>query len=250
MKIYAIVNEKGGVGKSTTALNLAWGLAKRGHKVLAVDLDPQQNLSACLQADTQGATALNVLLNEADIKDTIRHLPGMDVLPAGRNLSQADSTLTAPGREYRLKESLAKIRRLYDYVVIDTSPALGIMTVNAIAAADGVIIPATADRLSLDGIQYLMGTLDPVRRYFNPKLVVEGILLTMYEGRAIITKEIEEAAKAMADRMGTKVFRAHIRRAVAVKESQAVGMDLFEYAPRSTAARDYDSFIDELLREK
>lgn len=249
MKVFSIVNQKGGVAKTTTALNLVGGLSKLGYKTLAVDLDPQQSLSNCLQASTEGATALNVLLGEADIKKAIVHTPEADVLPAGRNLAQADSVLTKPGKEYRLKEALSAVKKLYDFVVIDTSPALGTMTVNAIVAADALIIPAIADRLSLEGIGYLMETVAPIKKYFNTSLKVEGILLTQFEGRAVITREITDLAEQIAAKIDSKVFTARIRRGVAVKESQARRQSLFAYNPACNPARDYMDLINELLKE-
>lgn len=247
MKTFAIINQKGGVGKSTTAFNIAGGLTALGKKVLAVDLDPQESPSTCLQAEETQATGLNVLLGEIDIQQAIIKTPEAFLLPSGRNLAQADSLLTKPGREYLLKEALQKVSSMFDYAVIDTSPALGVLTVNAMVAADGLIIPTTADLLSLQGINYLMETVAPVKQYFNPSLKLEGILLTQYDKRAIISRESEAMAEEMAAALGSKVFNSKIRRSVAVKESHAQQTSLSLYAPNSTAGRDYTALIEELL---
>lgn len=247
MHIYAIINQKGGVGKSTTAAALWAGLSLRGFKTLAVDLDPQANLSFIVGAETSGKTALSLLTEEAPAAETIRHLDHGDIIPASKNLAGIDAVLDGTGREYRLKESLEPVTGLYDYIIIDTPPQLGITTINALTACDNVIIPAQADILSLQGIEQLTQTMQPVKKYCNPGLKIEGILLTRYNSRAALTRDLTEYMKQLAGKIGTRVFEAPIREGIAVKEAQINRKTLFEYAPKAKPTEDYTAFIEELL---
>jgi chromosome partitioning protein len=158
--------------------------------------------------------------------------------------------LTAVGKEYRLKEALEALQGNYDYAIIDTPPALGILTVNALTACTGVLIPAQADIYSLQGISQLYGTLQTVRKYCNPSLKVMGILLTRYSGRAIISREVAEMIEETAAQLHTKLYQTKIREATAIKEAQARRQSIYEYAPKSNATTDYKALIDEILREE
>ena len=254
MKVVAIINQKGGVGKSTTALALGAGLARKKKRVLFVDLDAQGNLSYTMGVNThalQQASAMDVLLQDAEIGDAILRTPwGGDLLPSSPALSGADKSLTAIGKEYRLAEALRRVEERYDWAVVDTPPALGILTINALSACGCCIVPAQADIYSFQGILQLHSTIQAVQRYCNPELRIAGILLTRYNARAIIGREIAEKMQATAEQLGTRVFRAAIREGTAVKESQAMRQDIFTYAPRSNAAADYAKFVDEFLKEE
>lgn len=249
-KVYAIINQKGGVGKSTTAEALASGLSLKGFKTLAIDLDAQANMSYTAGAKTDRETALDVLTGEVDAADAIQHTKNGDIIAASKTLAGADAFITDTGKEYRLREAIESIKEAYDYMVIDTPPALGILTINALTACDSIIIPAQADIYSLQGIEQLAETIKPVKKYCNPALAVDGILLTRYNHRSILSREVAELAGKLAEKLGTKLFRATIREAIAVKEAQISQQSLYSYAPRSKAAEDYTRFIAELLGEE
>lgn len=250
MKTLAIINQKGGVGKSTTAQALAAGLTLKGYRVLTVDLDPQGNTSFTMGASKDGATALGVLLEEVKPADAIQATKYGAVIAGSKALAGADAYLTEIGKEYKLKEALEQVKADYDYIVIDTPPALGILTTNALTACNSVIIPAQADIYSLQGIADLADTIKPVKKYCNPALKIEGILFTRYSSRSAFNKELAELAGELAANLGTRVFNTMIREAVAVKKAQAVQQSVFEYEPRAKVTEDYRAFIEELLGEE
>lgn len=247
MHIYAIINQKGGVGKSTTAAALWAGLSRKGFKTLAVDLDAQANLSFIVGADTEGKTALSLLTEEVPASETIRHLDSGDIIPSSKNLAGIDAVFDGTGREFRLKEALESVKDNYDYIVIDTAPSLGILTINALTACNRVIIPAQADILSLQGIEQLTQTMQPVKKYCNPGLEIAGILLTRYSSRAALTRDLTKYTKHLAEKLKTRVFSNPIREGIAVKEAQINRRSLFNYAPKAKATEDYSAFIEELL---
>ncbi len=250
MHIYAVINQKGGVGKTTTVFALTGGLKLRNKKVLAVDLDPQGNLSYSFGADLDGKNALGVLTGEIKAEDAVVHTPQGDIIPGGKSLAGADAFITDTGKEYRLKEALAGFESCYDYIVIDTPPALGILTVNALTACTSVIIPAQADIYSLQGIEQLGETMSPVKKYCNSGLYIEGILLTRYNPRSVLSRDIVSFMERLAAKFETEVFNAKIREAVSIRESQMLRQDIFSYAAKSNVAADYSSFIDELLKKE
>ncbi len=246
--IYAVINQKGGVGKTTTASALIAGLAQRGRKCLAIDTDPQCNLTslAGITQQEQG-TILGVLMKETDAASAVKTAEKYSIIPASPALSGADAFIVSTGREYRLKEAVQAISGQFDDVVIDTPPTLGILTINALTACDQVIIPAQADLFSLQGIEQLFTTIEPVKKYCNPHLEVAGILLTRFNSRTILSKEIAELASQIANRNGTRLFAAKIREATSIKEAQILRRNIFDYAPNAKVAEDYNNFIDELL---
>ena len=246
----AIINQKGGVGKSTTANALGAGIFLKGFRVLYIDLDAQGNLSYSMDATGKAITAMEVLTGTATAREAILKTPQGDLIPASPALASADAILTDTGKEYRLKEALEPIRGEYDYIIIDTPPALGILTINALTACDSVIIPAQADIYSLQGIEQLAETMKPVKKYTNPDLTIEGILLTRYSPRSVLSREVAELAQQIAGKLGTKLFRATIREAVAVKEAQISQQSLYSYAPKAKVTEDYSRFIAELLGEE
>ena len=246
--ILAVANQKGGVGKSTTALALVAGLQKR-RKVLVIDLDPQGNLTSTLGADGSTGGALEAINYPKEARDYIQHTDGGDILPSTPGLSGADLTFTGNGKEYLLREALATVAKDYDYCIIDTPPALGILTVNALAAAHGVIIPTQADVYSLQGLGQLAATIAAVKEYANPKLSIMGVLLTRHNPRAIIRREAAETLRDTARQLGSKVYKHFIRECTALVEAQAVREDIFTYAPKSNAAQDYGDFIREVIKD-
>lgn len=246
MKTVTAINQKGGVGKTTTALATAHGLAARGNRVLFVDLDPQQNASSVLKAKGATPTSYDVMARQADPEEAIFKAADMDVMAADPRAVQADIAIEGIGKEYRLKEALQGLQSAYDYCIIDTPPALGVLTTNALTAADAAVIPAQADIFSLEGIGQLAGTIGAVRKYANPRLTIAGILLTRYNRRTTLSREIRQAAEEAATALDTVVFEATIREAVAVKEAQAMKESIFEYAPKTQVAKDFESYVTEL----
>ena len=249
-KVFTITNQKGGTGKTTTALALAAGLFLKGYFVLSIDLDAQSNMTYTARVGTDGATVLGVLTDEVKAVDAIQKTGMGDVIPASKSLAGADAFITDTGKEYRLKEALEPIREEYDFIIIDTPPALGILTINALTACDSVIIPAQADIYSLHGINQLAETIKPVKKYTNHDLSIEGILLTRHNPRSILSREVAELADQIAKKLGTKLFRATIREAIAVKEAQISQKSLYSYAPQAKVTEDYSRFIAELLGEE
>jgi chromosome partitioning protein len=260
--IIAITNQKGGVAKTTTAQALGAGLNLKGYKVLLIDLDPQANLTHAVVVhppdieSVASASVLDVLTGKISLPEGIICQPyngddNEDILPATTELAAVEKILKDTGREFKLREALEKafekVRDAYDYIIIDTPPSLGILTVNALTAADKVIIPAQADDFSLQGISELYNTICSIRRYTNPRLRIDGILLTRYNPRSVISRDMAEAMRDAAERIEGKLYKTHIRECTALKEAQAMHRDIFSYAPRSNAAVDYMAFIDEVL---
>ena len=248
----AIVAQKGGDGKTTTAHALGAGLARyHEKKVLYIDMDAQGNLSRTLEADQSGQapSVLEILTGEISAVDAIQHTGGGDVISASPLLAGADreEALSNVGREYRLRKALEPLAEAYDYCVIDTPPALGILTVNALTAADLVLIPAQADDYSLDAVEKLSATIETVRQYCNPALKVSGILLTRYNGRTNVTSYLDELITEVADRIGARMYRSRIRECAYIKEAKALRSDIFTHSPRCIAAQDYKRFIDEFM---
>lgn len=252
MRTIAIINQKGGVGKSTTASAIGEGIKRGGAKVLFVDLDAQCNLSYLMQADISGLvqpSALDVLQGEASAPDAVQHTSKGDIIAASPALSGADIVLTATGKEYRLKEALEAVEGAYQYCIVDTPPALGILTINALTACNGCIIPAQADFLSLQGIGQLHRTIETVRKYCNPSLTVYGILLTRYSGRAVISRDVSALMEQTAEALHTRLYKTRIRECTAIKEAQAKKEDIYSYSPRSNASADYTALVNEIKEE-
>lgn len=252
MKTVAVIAQKGGVGKTSTAQAIGVGLSKyHAARVLFIDTDAQGNLSRSMEADYSGTTgrdALEVLIGRSTAEEAIQHTAHGDIIAASPALSGADRepTLSRVGREYRLKKALEAVAGEYDYCIIDTPPALSIITVNALTAADSVIIPAQADDYSLEALERLRETIDTVKAYCNPSLQVDGILLTRFSGRAILSREIADMIAQAAERMNTRLYETRIRECTAVKEAQALREDIYSYSPRSNAAKDYRALLEEL----
>ena len=249
METIAVINQKGGVAKTTTAQAVAAGLTLKGYRVLMIDLDGQQSLTGITATvHPQRANLMEVLTRKAKATDIIVKTGCGDLMPGTEALSTADIVLKETGREYRLKEALKPVSRLYDYCIIDSPPALGVLTVNALTAADACIITAQADILSLQAIKQLAETLKTIRAYTNKGLKVRGVLITRYNGRAVLSRDAVDLIQEQAAAMGATVFDTKIRECIAVKEAQARRKSIFEYAPRSNAAADYMALVDEIAR--
>lgn len=253
MKTITLANQKGGVAKTTTSAALASGLGQRGYKVIAIDLDPQSNLSLASGADvlSNDTTLYDAFKGTASVSDLIVKTDlGYDLITGGLTLAGADMDFTQTGREYMLREALDDIREDYDFCIIDTPPTLGILTVNALTASDSVVIPLTADLFSLQGLSQLNLLMDRVKKYSNRDLKISGLLITRHDDRTNISKALRDQIQMTADKLGTKVFRTPIRNSVAVRESQVMQSDLFTEAPKANATQDYTAFINELLESE
>ena len=247
--IIALTNQKGGVGKTTTSSALAAGLASfYDKKVLAVDLDPQGSLGFSLGLNIEdGYTIHDVLTGKVPVHEAIQTTDYCDILTSNILLSSAELEFTSEDRELLLKNALAPVLRYYDYVVIDTPPALNILTVNAYVAADYLIIPMAPEILSLLGVSQLKETIDSVRESLNPNLDVLGIILTRFNGRTLLAREVKEMAENISAQIGTRVFNTQIRPSVTVAEAPAHGISVFDHAPHSNPSLDYHEFVDEVV---
>lgn len=246
-EIIAISNQKGGVGKSTTANALGAGLFHKGYRVLYVDMDAQGNLSYSMGAKAGAISSLEVLTGTATAREAIIKTAQGDLIPASPALASADLIIKDTGREYKLKEALEPILGDYDYIVLDTPPALGTLTINALTACNSVIVPTQADIFSLQGVGQLVQTVKTVQRYTNRDLTIKGLLVTRYNGRAVLTRDMTELLEDTANQLQTKLFNTRVRECIALKEAQASQQDIFTYSPKSNATQDYTALIEEVL---
>ena len=252
MTIITIINQKGGIGKSTTSHSIAAGLSLNGFKVLLVDLDSQMNLSQSTRVDVNNNNNTHsILVKGTNVKDAIQHVKdNLDIIIGSANLAHCDMEMMEVGKEYRLKEKLSELNGMYDYIVIDTPPALGVITINALTCANFVLVPCQADVFSVDAIMKLNDTISMVRTYTNKDLKIIGVLLTRYNKRSVLTRQIKDVISDMAKNMGSKLYDTEIREAIAIKESQATKQDIFEYAPKSKVANDYMKIVKEIMKER
>lgn len=248
-QIISIVNQKGGVAKTTTAGALIAGLYNRGYKVLGIDLDSQCNLSNTMRA-TGNKSILGVLAGELSIDEAIQYTIQGDIVQGHKALMQADSFINETGKEYKLKEAIEQVKNKYDYIIIDNPPALSILTINSLTASNKVIITAIADLFSMQGIEQLNNTIEAVKKYCNNSLYIAGILLVKHNPKLILNQDILQMMLDIAEQLKTKVFNTTIREAIAIREAQIKKQDIFSYAPNSKVADDYNKFIDELIQDK
>jgi chromosome partitioning protein len=245
-KIIAFANQKGGVAKTTTTLNLAVALSESGHRVLCVDLDPQGNLtmSQGIDPDTVEKSLYHVLVERMPIKEIIHHRE-VDIAVASIDLAGAEIAMsTQIGRERSLQKALAQVADDYDYVCIDTPPSLGLLTINALTAADKVIVPVQCEYLSMRGLVQLQNTLEMIRENLNPEVQIEGILPTMLDTRTIHAKE---AVEILEENFGDLVFKSRIRKAIKFAEAPVKGSSVLKYDPQSNAAQCYRDLAEEVL---
>jgi chromosome partitioning protein len=249
-QIITITNQKGGVAKTTTVGALAAGLKERGKNVLAIDLDPQGNLSSSIGIDAYTcSTVYQMLLKKEEPKNIIQKTKSFDIIPANIILAGIEHELVQTGKEYRLEETISPILENYDYIIIDTPPSLGILTTNAVMVADELIIPSTAGIFAATGIQQLKLYVDSIIPYRKRRtdLIIDGILITKYNPRAVINRGMKEFTEQLASIINTKVYKTYIRFSVTVEEAQAEKSDLYKYS-NSHVAEDYKKFIDEYLK--
>lgn len=249
--VITIANQKGGVGKTATASAIASSLIRRGYNVLMIDADPQGNTTDIYRAKIEGqATLFDLMIQEATAKEAIQITEFGDIIASDPQLIKADNTFLNSGREYLLKEAIESIKEKYDFIVIDTLPGLGVMLLNALTAADGIVIPIGADRDSLQGLKQLSDTINATKKYSNKDLRVYGLLVTMYFPNTKLSKEItEEALPKISSILNTKIFETRIRYTTKVKEAKAKRVPLLKHSQHSTAAEDYETMVDELLND-
>ncbi|HEX7381313.1 MAG TPA: ParA family protein [Nevskiaceae bacterium] len=249
-RIVAIANQKGGVGKTTTAVNLAASLAATGCRVLLVDLDPQGNATMGVGVDkgVLRRSCRDVLLEEATVVEVLVHLPrfGFDLLPANGDMTEAEVRLRElPVGDFALRSALADLRDSYDYMLLDCPPALSKLTVNALVAADGVLVPMQCEYYALEGLTSLLDTVERIRRVINPQLAVDGLLRTMFDARNNLSTDV---SAQLVDYFGDKVFRTVIPRNVRLAEAPSHGLPAIRYDPGSSGARAYQALAGEVLR--
>jgi chromosome partitioning protein len=256
-KTIAICNQKGGVGKTTTTLNLGVGLARQGKRVLLCDADPQSDLTAALgwNGDTLEKSLGRLMYLATQeykpiVQDTIIHHPeGVDLIPSNLDLSSMESQLVnAMSREKVLANLLKDVKKNYDYILIDCMPSLGMITINALTAADSVVIPVQAQYLPAKGLEQLLGTINKVKKQINPKLHIEGILLTMVEGRTNFSKDV---SRLIRDTYGSniRVFDAEIPKATEAAETSAMGFSIFKHDPNGKVAKAYTEVTKEVIAD-
>lgn len=251
-KIIAIANQKGGVGKTTTAVNVAAGLGKYGRKVLLVDVDPQGNATSGVGIDKRSIklSTYDVLVNSVKAQDVIlsTRYDNLDIMPSGIDLAAAEfEMMDLDNRSTRLKRALLPVKENYDYIIIDCPPSLGLITTNALSTADSLIVPIQCEYYALEGLSQLMNSVRYVKRKTNEFLYIEGVLLTMYDGRLNLTQQVVSEVKQFFPK---KVFANVIPRGVRLSEAPSYGMPIMYYDKNSKGALAYMALCEEILRRE
>ncbi len=252
-RVLAVVNQKGGVGKTTTAINLAAALAMKGHSVLLIDCDPQANTTGGLgfrkqaEQESQRLSLYDILLGSTTLEESLlpTSIPLLSLIPGSRQLIGATVELVSlERREFRLREAIAPVRQQYAFILIDCPPSLDLLTLNALVAADALLVPLQAEYFALEGVSELMSTLDSVAFHFNPQLALEGVLLTMYDERTNLSQQV---AQNLREFFGPKLFKTTIPRNIRLAEAPSHGKPVALYDPRSRGAEAYQELATELL---
>ena len=251
-KIIAVTNQKGGVGKTTSCVNLAAYIACAGKKVLLIDIDPQGNACSSLgvEVEKEQKSIYDVLIGEADVREAIYPsvMKGLDVIPSTVDLSEAEVNLVyMDNREKVLKEALASVKNNYDYIFIDCPPSLGLLTVNVLTATDTIIIPIQCEFFALVGLSQLMNTVRLVKKQLNPEIEIEGVLLTMKDNRSNLVSQVSDEIRKY---FGAKVYDTYIPRNIRLAESPSHGKPIVMYDNKSKGAQAYKSLADEFLRKQ
>ncbi|MCT8388803.1 ParA family protein [Leuconostoc holzapfelii] len=248
-QIIALANQKGGVGKTTTSVNLGAALAQAGQRVLLVDIDAQGNATSGSGIDKSELErdSYDVIVDNVALRDVIVPTDNYDLVPATIQLSGAEIELAdKDAREYRLKTALATVNDDYDFILIDNPPALGLLTVNAFTAADAILIPVQTEFYALEGLGQLLNTIELVRQQFNAELDIAGILLTMYDGRTNLAKQVADEVRQY---FGDKVYDTVIPRTVRLSEAPSYGQAIIDFDPRSVGAQVYTELAQEVLKQ-
>ena len=250
-KVIAVANQKGGVGKTTSAVNIAASLGAKGKNTLLVDIDPQGNSTSGVGFDRRSleTTSYDILINGAKGQDVVRQtaFAGLSVIPSSADLAAAEIELAdIPAREAVLKNALAPLRAAYDFILIDCPPSLGLITTNALNAADSVLIPVQCEYYALEGLSQLMNSVQAVKRRYNDRLELEGVLLTMYDGRLNLTQQVVTEIKKYFPR---KVFSTVIPRTVRLSEAPSYGQPILYYDRSNKGAQAYSALTDEILKK-
>ena len=248
-KVVSIANQKGGVGKTTTSVNLSTILAKKGKKVLMIDADPQGNASSGVGIDKDVEESVyDILINDTEIEKVAKktNIKNLSICPSNINLAGAEVELVSMmSREYRLKEKLDPIKDNYDYIIIDCPPSLGLVTLNAFTASDSVLIPVQCEYYALEGLGQLINTINLVKKHLNKNIEIEGALLTMYDIRTNLSNQVVKEVKKY---FNDKVYKNVIPRNVKLSEAPSYGMPITLYDPRSKGAKSYEKFTREFLK--
>jgi len=249
--IISVINQKGGVGKSTITFNLDAGIRRKnkGKKNLLIDLDSQCSITMTSKANMTLPTIFEVLKKEIEIEKAVQDTNGTNIIPGSQSLVELDKVLSETGKEYRLKESIDKIKDEYDYILIDTPPTLSVASINALTTSDYVLIPAMADTYSLAGIGQLYQTFLAVKKYCNNNLKIAGIVLNRFNPQTVLSKQMATMVDDIAKQIETTVFETKLRDYTAIKEAQASRTNIFDYCATHNAIDDYTNFVNEFLKK-